>query len=150
MRIVLQRVRQAMVDISDKTIGEISEGYLLLLGIKTGDTRKDADWLVEKILKLRLFKGDEGKSFMEKNIVEVDGGILVVSQFTLYGNCRKGTRPNFTDAASPEIAKDLYEYAVQKFMESGLRVETGEFGEHMDVQLINDGPITLVIDSSQS
>ena len=150
MRIVLQRVRQAMVDISDKTIGEISEGYLLLLGIKTGGTKKDADWLVEKILKLRLFKGDEGKSFMEKNIVEVDGGILVVSQFTLYGNCRKGTRPNFTDAASPEIAKDLYEYAVQKFMESGLRVETGEFGEHMDVQLINDGPITLVIDSSQS
>lgn len=147
MRIVLQKVNRAMVDVGGRTIGEIAEGYLLLLGIKNGDTVADADWLVEKVLKLRLFHGDEGKSFMEKNIQEVGGGILVVSQFTLYGSCRKGTRPNFTDSAAPDVAKELYEYTVKKFMESGLRTETGEFGEHMDVELINDGPITLVIDS---
>ena len=149
MRVVLQKVSDASVSIEQETVGSISHGFLILLGITATDTEADADWLVEKLLKLRLFSDDVSESFMEKNIVDVGGALLVVSQFTLYGDCRKGTRPSFTSAARPEQAIPLYEYFVGQCRERGLEVETGKFGEHMDVTLTNDGPITLVIDSPQ-
>ena len=147
MRVVLQRVKNANVKVNNETVGKISHGFLLLLGITHEDTKKQSDWLVEKILKLRLFSNKRSDSFMDKNIKEVEGSILVVSQFTLYGDCKKGTRPSFTKAARPEQAKKLYEYFVERMNESEIKVETGIFGEGMAVELINDGPITLIIDS---
>lgn len=147
MKIVLQKVKQANVTINQKTVGNIAHGFVLLLGITHIDTQKDAQYLVEKILKLRLFADEGSDSFMEKNIVEAGGSVLVVSQFTLYGDCTKGTRPSFTDAARPEIARPLYEYFVSEFRSKGVSTETGEFGEHMEVTLVNDGPITLVLES---
>ena len=147
MKIVLQKVKRGMVDIDGMTVGEIAEGYVLLVGIAHGDTKENAKTLVEKILKMKLFSEEGSSTFMEKNIIEVQGGILVVSQFTLYGDCSKGTKPSFTNAASAEIAKPLYAYTVQLLQESGLRVETGAFGEHMEVELINDGPITILLES---
>ena len=147
MRVVLQRVENSEVIVKNKTVGKISHGFLLLLGITQTDTEKQADWLVEKILKLRLFADEDSKSFMDKNIKEVNGEILVVSQFTLYGECKKGTRPSFTKAARPEQAEPLYEYFVKKIKEYDVKTETGEFGAGMEVLLTNDGPITLVIES---
>lgn len=148
MRIVVQRVKSASVSIENKTVGEIAGGLLVLLGITNGDTEKDADWLVEKILKLRLFAESENSdSFMEKNVAEFGGSVLVVSQFTLYGDCRKGTKPSFTDAARPELAEPLYRYFVEKLRSAGVEAPTGTFGAHMAVSLINDGPVTLIIDS---
>ncbi len=147
MRCVLQRVTQANVTVNQKTVGEIAHGFVLLLGITHDDTSKDAEYLVEKILKLRLFADPGSNTFMEKNIVEVGGTVLVVSQFTLYGDCSKGTRPSFTEAAKPDVAKPLYEYFVRLLREKGIKTETGEFGEHMEVSLINDGPVTLVLES---
>lgn len=147
MKIVLQKVKQASVIVNQKTVGEIAHGFVLLLGITHDDTKKDAEYLVEKICKLRLFADNGSTTFMEKNILEVGGSVLVVSQFTLYGDCSKGTRPSFTDAARPEVARPLYEYAVQLFSGKGIKVQTGQFGEHMELSLSNDGPITLVIDS---
>jgi D-aminoacyl-tRNA deacylase len=153
MRVVLQRVKRAEVEcigsVDTKTVGQIAEGFLILLGITHDDTEKDVDWLVEKILKLRLFPGDGGDSGFEKNIVEVGGSILVVSQFTLYGDCKKGTRPSFSSAARPEQAEPLYEYFIQKCLEADVHTESGRFGEHMEVDLVNDGPVTMVIDSKQ-
>lgn len=145
MRIVLQRVINAKVEIGNKTVGEISHGFLVLLGITHEDYEKDADWLVEKILKLRVFENDKGE--MNKSVTDVGGSILVVPQFTLYGNCKKGTRPSFTKAARPEQAEKLYNYFVEKFGETGTKVETGKFGAHMNVFLNNDGPVTLVLDT---
>lgn len=147
MKIVLQKVRRAHVDVGGTTVGEIADGFLLLLGITHGDTEADADKLIEKILKLRLFADEGSNSFMERNIVEEGGAILVVSQFTLYGDCKKGTRPSFTDAAKPEQAKALYGYFVEQLIEKGIPTQTGEFGEHMDVSLVNNGPITLILES---
>ena len=149
MRVVIQKVKSASVVVDGKTVGEISHGFLLLLGVTHEDTEKNADWLAEKILKLRLFSSEGSDSFMESNIQEAAGGILVVSQFTLYGDCKKGTRPSFTAAARPEQAEELYNYFVSKLKESGLKVETGVFAAHMDVELTNDGPITLVVDSDR-
>ncbi len=149
MRCVLQKVQRGRVDVDGVTIGEIADGLVLLLAVGEHDTTEDADWLAEKILKLRLFSEAGSESFMEQSIEQVGGGILVISQFTLFGNCKKGTRPSFTGSARPEQAKELYEYTVGKLKESNLRVETGEFGEHMEVHLTNDGPITLIIDSKQ-
>lgn len=156
MRAVVQRVSRALVEVDESTIldldgkvvGQIAQGLVILLGVTHDDTQKDADWLVEKILKLRLFFGD-GESSFEKNVQEVGGGVLLVSQFTLYGDCKKGTRPSFSKAASPELAKELYEYTVQKFIDAGIHTETGRFGAHMEVELTNDGPVTLVIDTKQ-
>lgn len=154
MKIVLQRVRRATVDVDTgsgfETVGQIADGFLLLLGVRHGDTKQDADWLVEKILKLKLFASDGSQSFMDQSIVEAGGAILIVSQFTLYGDCRKGTKPSFTDAAPPEQAKELYEYVVQQFIDSQLHVESGTFGAHMEVDLVNDGPITLILDTDRS
>lgn len=149
MRIVLQKVKQAFVRINDAVVGSINHGFLLLLGITHEDSEKDADWLVEKILKLRLFSDEASESFMDKNITDAGGSLLVVSQFTLYGDCKKGTKPSFTDAAKPEEANRLYEYVVQKCRASGIKTETGRFGSYMDVSLINDGPVTLILDTKQ-
>lgn len=159
VRIVLQKVKSASVRVENKTVGEISHGFLLLLGVTHEDTEKDAEWLAEKILKLRLFedpsasspRGDSAEpgqgSFMEKNIREVGGGVLVVSQFTVYGNCKKGTRPSFTDSARPIQAEKLYNYFVDKLRQAEIAVETGKFAAKMEVELINDGPVTLIVDS---
>ncbi|PIT86051.1 MAG: D-tyrosyl-tRNA(Tyr) deacylase [Candidatus Magasanikbacteria bacterium CG10_big_fil_rev_8_21_14_0_10_43_6] len=147
MKIVLQKVTRADVQIDGRIVGEIADGFVLFVGITHTDTKETVDTLVEKILKLRLFADKGSDTFMERSIVEESGGILVISQFTLYGNCKKGTRPSFTDAARPDVAKPLYAYMVAALQEkSGLRVETGEFGEHMEVSLVNDGPITLILE----
>ncbi|MBU1900792.1 D-tyrosyl-tRNA(Tyr) deacylase [Patescibacteria group bacterium] len=147
MRIVLQKVKRGMVDVDGKTIAQIAEGYVLLVAIHKHDTKVDADRFVEKILKLRLFAGDGSDSFMDKSIVDVEGSLLIVSQFTLYGDCQKGTRPSFSNSAPKELAKELYGAVVHKCVEAGLHVEIGAFGEHMELELINDGPITLILDS---
>ncbi|MBI2436752.1 MAG: D-tyrosyl-tRNA(Tyr) deacylase [Candidatus Magasanikbacteria bacterium] len=147
MRIVLQKVKKAYVEVDNQTIAEIAEGVVLLLAIGKGDSERDAEYLVDKILKLRIFSDEGSESFMEKNIVDYGGSVLVVSQFTLYGDCTKGTRPSFTDSASAEDAKKMYAYFVRKMKESGLRVEVGEFQAHMEVELVNDGPVTLILES---
>ncbi len=147
MKILLQKVQSSEVKVENKTVGQIGHGFLLFLGITHEDTENSADWLVEKILKLRLFSDPGRDSFMEKNILEVGGEILVISQFTLYADCKKGTRPSFTEAARPEEAEKLYNYFVEKLRSTGIVVARGIFGAHMEVSLVNDGPITLIIDS---
>jgi D-tyrosyl-tRNA(Tyr) deacylase len=148
MRLVLQKVSKASVEVEHKIVGEISRGLLLFLAVKTGDNTKDADWLVEKVLKLRIFSDNEN-TFMQKNIVDAKGEVLVISQFTLYGDCKKGTKPSFTESASPKEAKNLYDYFVEKICQK-IKTQTGKFGAHMNVSLKNDGPITLIIDSKAS
>jgi D-aminoacyl-tRNA deacylase len=154
MRTLLQRVKRATVeldhpvDLDSKVVGSIADGLLIFLGVTKSDTQADADWLVEKILKLRIFSKD-AESVFDATVIDIEGAILVVSQFTLYGDCRKGTRPSFSAAAPAEQAKELYNYFVGKLQESSLHIETGEFGEHMEVDLVNDGPVTLIIDSTR-
>ena len=146
MRVVLQRAKQANVTVDGQVIGAIDVGLVLLLGIAPTDTQKQADWMCEKVANLRVFEDAEGK--MNLSVREVGGGCLVVSQFTLYGNCRKGRRPSFVGAARPEVAEPLYEYFCKKLASLGVRsVETGQFGAMMQVSLSNDGPVTLIIDS---
>lgn len=145
MRAVVQRVSRAKVTIAGEVAGEIGRGLLILLGVTHGDTREKGQWLAEKIAGLRIFNDDAGK--MNRDISEVGGSILVVSQFTLYGDCQKGRRPSFVDAASPEIAIPLYEAFVNAIKALGIPTATGRFGAMMDVELVNDGPVTLVIDS---
>lgn len=147
MKIVLQKVKKAHVEIYNKIVGEIADGFCLFVGVTHDDTESDADKLIEKILKLRLFAEEGSDTFMEHNIVDAAGAILVVSNFTLYGNCKKGTRPSFTDAARPEQAEKLYNYFVQKLIDTGVPVASGQFGDHMEVELVNDGPITLILES---
>lgn len=149
VRIVLQKVKHASVSINDAVAGKINHGLLLLVGITHEDGEKDADWLVEKIIKLRIFSDGESGSFMEKNIIDVDGELLLVSQFTVYGDCKKGTKPSFTASARPETAYPLYEYLVKKFRQTGIKTETGRFGSYMDVALVNDGPVTLILDTKE-
>ncbi len=146
MKILLQKVTQAQVRINEKIVAQIGHGFLLLVGITHNDTQTQADKLIDKILKLRLFSDPGSTTFMEKNIIEASGSVLAVSQFTLYGDCRKGTRPSFTEAARPEVAKPLYDYVVTTLQQKGLPVQSGVFGEHMQVSLTNDGPITLVLE----
>jgi len=146
MRVLLQRVSRAAVHIREanvrvRTTGGIACGYLLLVGFTATDGDEHVAWMAEKIVGLRLFSDPEGK--MNLALADVGGGVLVVSQFTLYGDARKGRRPSFIDAARPEVAIPLYERFVQRLREAGLRVETGEFGAMMDVELVNDGPVTL-------
>ena len=145
MRVVLQRVREANVTVEGRVIGEIGLGQLLLVGFKQSDTTEHVEWMADKVVGLRIFQDDAGK--MNRTLADVDGSILVVSQFTLYGNVRKGRRPSFVDAAAPEIAVPLYDRFVE-FLEARHpgRVATGEFGAMMDISLTNDGPVTLVID----
>src|SRR3954451_14330195 len=141
MRVVLQRVSQAMVRIHDRVTGSIGRGFCLLVGFTHGDTPAQVDWMAEKISSLRLFSDSQGK--MNLGLEEVSGAVLVVSQFTLYGDAVKGRRPSFIDAARPETAVPLYERFIASLRARGLTVETGEFGAHMEVELVNDGPVTL-------
>ena len=146
MRVVLQRVSRAAVRVDGKTVGEIGRGFLVLVGFAPTDGDAALEWMADKILGLRLFGDAEGK--MNRDLVEVGGGVLVVSQFTLYGDARKGRRPSFIDAAPPEIAIPLYERFVTMLREKagGIPVATGEFGAMMDVELVNDGPVTLLLE----
>lgn len=145
MRAVLQRVRRASVTIAGETVGAIDRGLLVLLGITQSDTAEQAAWLAEKIVGLRIFADDEGK--MNRDVREAGGSVLIVSQFTLYGDCRKGRRPSFIDAAGPDHAIPLYEAFINGVKALGIPVQTGRFGAMMDVELINDGPVTLIVDS---
>ena len=145
MRAVIQRVSQARVKVEGSVLGEIGPGLLALLGVAKPDTAADAEYLAEKILNLRVFPDEAGK--MNRSLLDTGGALLVVSQFTLYGDCRKGRRPSFDAAAPVEQARALYEHFVEVARRSGVRVETGVFQAHMDVSLINDGPVTLLVES---
>jgi len=145
MRAVIQRVKEARVKIKNEVIAEIGNGLLVLLGVKNKDTEKDAKFLAEKILNLRIFPDEKGK--MNLSLLDIKGEILIVSQFTLYGDCKKGRRPSFVEAASPEIAEKLYEKFTEEIKKSGLKTKTGKFGALMKVELINDGPVTLILES---
>lgn len=144
MRVVLQRVSRARVTVEGRTIGQVGVGYVVLAGFAPGDTDEQLGWMAGKIHGLRLFPDDEGK--MNRSLDDVGGALLVVSQFTLYGDARKGRRPSFIEAAPPEAAQPLYERFVQLLRERGLEVATGEFGAMMAVELVNDGPVTLVLE----
>ncbi|PID15721.1 D-tyrosyl-tRNA(Tyr) deacylase [Sporosarcina sp. P34] len=145
MRVLLQRAKDASVTVGGDITGSISTGYVLLVGITHDDTEQDANYLANKIAGLRIYEDDEGK--LNRSITEVDGAILSVSQFTLYGNVQKGRRPSFIEAAKTDVAEPLWEYFNEQLRELGLHVETGQFGAMMDVQLTNDGPVTLMIES---
>jgi D-aminoacyl-tRNA deacylase len=144
MKAVVQRVSKASVTIDGVVTGAIEEGLLILLGIHQLDTVEKRDWMADKITKLRIFEDDEGK--MNRSIVDVGGSLLIVSQFTLYGDLKKGTRPSFIEAARPEVAIPLYESMVDVLRQSGLRVETGIFGATMDVAMVNSGPVTIILE----
>jgi D-tyrosyl-tRNA(Tyr) deacylase len=144
MRIVLQRVSRARVTVEGEVTGEIGRGLLLLAGFTDGDGEDAVAWMADKVAGLRIFPDDEGK--MNRSVQEVGGGLLVVSQFTLYGDARKGRRPSFIEAARPEVAIPLYERFVQVLRATGLHVGTGRFGAMMDVELVNDGPVTLILE----
>lgn len=148
MRVLLQRAKDASVTVDGEIIGSIAKGYVLLVGITHEDSEKDAAYLAKKIAGLRIYEDEEGK--MNRSIEEVEGAILSVSQFTLYGNVQKGRRPSFIDAARPEQAEPLWEYFNEQLRNEGLHVETGQFGAMMDVQLTNDGPVTLLVESPKA
>jgi D-tyrosyl-tRNA(Tyr) deacylase len=148
MRAVVQRVSRATVTVGGETAGEIGRGLLVLLGVGAGDTSTDADYLVDKIVGLRIFEDAGGK--MNLAIAEVEGAVLAVSQFTLYGDVRRGKRPSFDGAAAPQVARELYEYFVGKIRGAGLLCETGRFQETMRVELVNEGPVTILLDSKKS
>ncbi|MFL6557791.1 MAG: D-aminoacyl-tRNA deacylase [Bacillus sp. (in: firmicutes)] len=145
MRVVVQRSKAASVTVAGEVTGQITQGLVLLVGVTHADKEDDAAYLADKIANLRIFEDEEGK--MNLSLMDVGGEILSVSQFTLYGDCRKGRRPNFMDAARPDQAVELYEAFNRLLQEKGIRVETGIFGAMMDVELINDGPVTLIVES---
>ena len=148
MRAVIQRVSRARVTVAGTVTGEIGKGLLVFLGVADGDTESDADYLVEKTIGLRVFEDQAGK--MNLPVADVQGAMLVVSQFTLYGDVRKGKRPSFDQAARPEEAHRLYEYFIQKVLSAGIPCETGRFQAMMDVELVNDGPVTILLDSEKN
>jgi D-aminoacyl-tRNA deacylase len=148
MRIVLQRVREARVEVAGEIVGRIGPGLLVLIAVAQGDSNADADYMAAKTLGLRIFSDAEGK--MNRSVQEVGGDILVVSQFTLYGDTRRGRRPSFDRSAPPERAREIYEYFTSRLRESGLVVATGLFQEFMQVYLVNEGPVTLVYDSGKN
>ena len=145
MRAVVTRVSAASVEVDGSVIGSIEKGFLVLLGVKVGDTKQQAEKLAEKITGLRVFEDEAGK--MNRGLGDVGGSLLVVSQFTLYGNCKHGRRPEFLQAAKSEEAVPLYEYFLSLCREKGFRVETGQFGADMQVKSVNDGPVTLILDT---
>jgi len=145
MRVVIQRVKEASVLIDGHTSRSISQGYVILLGIEHEDTERDIEWLVKKIVGLRIFSDDEGK--MNLSLSEVEGSVLLISQFTLHASTKKGNRPSYIKAARPETAIPLYEAMIATLKETNIPVQTGEFGADMQVSLINDGPVTIIIDS---
>ena len=147
MRAVVQRVKEARVEVDHITVGNIDAGVLVFLGVGHDDTEMDADYLVEKIANLRIFEDEEGK--MSRSMLDLGLGVLVVPQFTLWGDCRKGRRPSFSHAAPPDKAEQMYEYFVRKMNQKKVHTEKGRFQAMMDVHLINDGPVTLLLDSSK-
>jgi D-tyrosyl-tRNA(Tyr) deacylase len=148
MRAVVQRVTRAKVTVQEEIVGEIGQGLLVLLGMGKEDTRLDADYLVEKVLGLRIFDDADGK--MNLSVLDTKGALLVVSQFTLYGNVRRGKRPSFDGAAPPEQARALYEYFVEKIRAAVPNCETGRFQEMMELELVNEGPVTIILDSAKT
>lgn len=148
MRAVIQRVKEARVRVDERIVGEIDAGLLVLLGVEQEDTREDAEYLATKIAELRIFEDSENK--MNLSLGDVEGAALVVSQFTLLGDCRKGRRPGFSRAARPELAISLYEHHVEKLKLLGVPIATGQFQTDMQVELINDGPVTLILDSHKT
>lgn len=148
MRAVMQRVERSSVEVEGSCVGRIGRGWLVLLGVERGDTDADAAWIAEKVVNLRAFEDDQGK--MNRSVVDVGGGILVVSQFTLLGDCRGGRRPSFTAAAEPSEAERLYLHCAELMAQSGLEVATGVFRAMMKVELVNDGPVTFVLDSRKA
>ena len=147
MKAVIQRVSRGSVSVSGELTGTIKNGFVVLLGVAIDDTSQDAGYLAEKITTLRVFEDHDGK--MNRSIIDSGGSMLVVSQFTLLADCRKGRRPSFVKAARPEIAKDLYKYFVDQVRRKHIAVETGQFGAQMAVSLVNDGPVTIIIDSKE-
>ncbi len=147
MRAVIQRVSRASVTVADEVVGQIDTGLLVLLGVAQGDTQEDVNWMANKVRGLRVFPDDEGK--MNLDVGAVGGSILAVSQFTLLGDCRKGRRPSFVKAAAPDQAQSLYGSFVAELRGQGMSIQEGRFQQHMDVELVNDGPVTLLVDSRQ-
>lgn len=145
MKFVIQRVSHASVTVHEETVGRINQGYLVLIGVGKEDTKEDADRLVKKMIGLRIFSDENGK--INKSLKDVDGELLLVSQFTLYADCRHGNRPGFTDAAGPDMANELYEYIIESCKREVAVVERGEFGADMKVELLNDGPFTILLES---
>ena len=144
MKLVVQRVKNASVEVERKIVGSIEKRYLVLLGVTHTDTKETADYLVKKLCNLRVFEDENGK--MNLNIKQVGGSLLIVSQFTLYGDCSEGNRPSFTNAAKPEMANELYDYFCDKCLENNINVERGIFGADMKVSLLNDGPVTIILE----
>ena len=145
MKLVIQKVKKAKVEVEDKTVGQIEKGYMVFLGVKKGDTKENADYLARKLCNLRIFEDENGK--MNLSIKDVNGELLIISQFTLYGNTKDGNRPSFIEAEEPEKANRLYECFMAKCKENGIeKVEKGIFGAHMDVSLVNDGPNTIIME----
>jgi D-tyrosyl-tRNA(Tyr) deacylase len=147
MRAVVQRVKRAEVRVGERSVSAIGTGFLVLLGVRNGDSEKDAEYLAEKVAALRVFSDEAGR--MNLSLKDVGGNVLVVSQFTLYGDCRRGRRPSFVDAAPPQMAQRLYEEFIERLSRMGVEVKRGEFGASMEVELVGWGPVTLIIDSSQ-
>ena len=148
MRVVIQRVSRASVRVAGQPVGEIGRGLLVLLGVGREDGPRDIEYIAGKLRDLRIFEDDQGK--MNRSVTEAGGALLVVSQFTLHGDVRKGRRPSFDKAAPPQLARQVYEDVVRALREQGLRVETGSFQAHMDVDLVNDGPVTILLDSERT
>ena len=144
MKLVVQRVKNAKVDVNEKTVGKIDKGYLVLLGVTHTDNKETVDYLVRKLCNLRVFEDEKEK--MNLSIKDINGKLLIVSQFTLYANCSGGNRPSFTDAAKPDYANELYEYFCQKCQSEDIEVQKGIFGADMKVSLLNDGPVTIILE----
>lgn len=147
MRFIIQRVQKSSVTVDNKTVGKINKGFLVLIGITHTDTKEIADKMIKKMVNLRVFSDENDK--MNLALKDVEGELLLISQFTLYADCKKGNRPSFVNAAKPEYANELYEYIIENCKESGYGVQTGVFGADMKVELLNDGPVTIVLDSDE-
>ena len=147
MRAIIQRVREARATFEGEVLGEIKSGICVLLGVKTGDTEKEAAWMAEKLVNLRIFEDETEK--LNRSLIDIKGEVLLVSQFTVYGDCRKGRRPSFTEAAPPGDAKRLYELTIEKLKSYGISVKTGMFQTHMVIEIENDGPVTLIIETPE-
>lgn len=147
MKFIIQRVKHASVEVEQNTIGSIGKGFLVFIGVAEEDTRETADKLIKKLIGLRIFEDDRGKTNLA--LKEVDGSLLLISQFTLYADCKKGNRPSFTKAGNPKLAKEIYEYIIRECQKEIPIVETGAFGADMKVSLLNDGPFTIILDSAE-